>query len=182
MGITVDVAYKSLNKYTEILCGDKVELLQTADSNIMILADGMGSGEAAHREAAMTARLLRQFLEAGIQPGPALKTLNAAMKLRGETQGGFSTVDLALMQRQSGCVELYKCGAAPSYLKRGGSVRRFCSDAPPTGLSSSPLPPDQVHIPVQAGDYLVLISDGIADQSCDEWLLNLLAGWNERWS
>lgn len=126
----------------------------------------------------MTARLLRQFLEAGIQPGPALKTLNAAMKLRGETQGGFSTVDLALMQRQSGCVELYKCGAAPSYLKRGGSVRRFCSDAPPTGLSSSPLPPDQVHIPVQAGDYLVLISDGIADQSCDEWLLNLLAGWN----
>ena len=109
---------------------------------------------------------------------PALKTLNAAMKLRGETQGGFSTVDLALMQRQGGCVELYKCGAAPSYLKRGGSVRRFCSDAPPTGLSSSPLPPDQVHIPVQAGDYLVLISDGIADQSCDEWLLNLLAGWN----
>ena len=44
MGITVDVAYKSLNKYTEILCGDKVELLQTEDSNIMILADGMGSG------------------------------------------------------------------------------------------------------------------------------------------
>ena len=44
MGVSVDVAYKSLNKFTEILCGDKVELLQTADSNIMILADGMGSG------------------------------------------------------------------------------------------------------------------------------------------
>ena len=24
----------------------------------------------------------------------------------------------------------------------------------------------------------MLISDGIADQSCDEWLLNLLAGFN----
>ena len=44
MGVTVDVAYKSLNKFTEILCGDKVEILKTADSNIMILADGMGSG------------------------------------------------------------------------------------------------------------------------------------------
>ena len=33
----------------------------------------------------MTARLLRQFLEAGIRPGPALKTLNAALSLRGET-------------------------------------------------------------------------------------------------
>ena len=160
------------------VCGDQLDSFEVGGAVYLLLSDGMGSGEAAHREAAMTVRLLRQFLEAGIQPGPALKTLNAAMKLRGETQGGFSTVDLALMQRQSGCVELYKCGAAPSYLKRGGSVRRFCSDAPPTGLSSSPLPPDQVHIPVQAGDYLVLISDGIADQSCDEWLLNLLAGWN----
>ena len=44
MGITADVAYKSLNKYTEILCGDKVELLQTEDSNIMILADAWEAG------------------------------------------------------------------------------------------------------------------------------------------
>ena len=34
MGVTVDVAYKSLNKFNEVLCGDKVELLQTEDSNI----------------------------------------------------------------------------------------------------------------------------------------------------
>lgn len=36
MGVTVDVAYKSLNKFTEVLCGDKVEILKTADSNIQI--------------------------------------------------------------------------------------------------------------------------------------------------
>ncbi len=28
MGITVDVTYKSLNKYSEILCGDTVELFK----------------------------------------------------------------------------------------------------------------------------------------------------------
>ena len=160
------------------MCGDQVDSFEVGDGVYLLLCDGMGSGQEAHREAAMTVRLLRQFLEAGIRPGPALKTLNAAMKLRCQTSGGFSTVDLAVMQRQSGCVELYKCGAAPSYLKRGGSVRRLYSDAPPAGLSDSPLPPDQVKIPVQAGDFLVLISDGIADRSCDEWLLNLLAGWN----
>lgn len=162
----------------EHLCGDQVDHFEVGDGVYLLLCDGMGSGQEAHREAAMTVRLLRQFLEAGIQPGPALKTLNAAMKLRGETRGGFSTVDLAVLQRKSGAVQLYKCGAAPSYLKHGGSVRRFCSDAPPAGLSDSPLPPDQVSVPVQGGDFLVLISDGIADQSCDEWLLNLLAGFN----
>ena len=44
MGVTVDVTFKSLNKYSEILCGDTVECLKTEDSDVIILADGMGSG------------------------------------------------------------------------------------------------------------------------------------------
>ena len=31
MGIQVDVAYKSLNKFSEVLCGDKVEILKTEE-------------------------------------------------------------------------------------------------------------------------------------------------------
>lgn len=160
----------------ERLCGDQTDTFSVGDSLFLLLCDGMGSGEKAHREAAMTVRLLRQFLEAGIRPGPALKTLNSAMALRGQDVGSFSTVDLAVLQGQ--CVRLYKCGAAPSYLKRGGTVRRICSADPPAGLSDSPLPPDQTTVSLQSGDYFVLISDGIADPTCDEWLMNLLAGWN----
>lgn len=44
MGVTVDVTFKSLNKYSEILCGDTVECLKTEDSDVTFLADGMGSG------------------------------------------------------------------------------------------------------------------------------------------
>ena len=32
MGITVDVTFKSMNKYTEILCGDTVECLKTEEN------------------------------------------------------------------------------------------------------------------------------------------------------
>ena len=42
MSVSIDVAWKSLNKHHEELCGDKVEVLKTDDSDILILADGMG--------------------------------------------------------------------------------------------------------------------------------------------
>ena len=137
----------------------------------------MGSGEAARRESALTCRLLRQFLEAGIEPEAALKTLNAAMALRGAETGSFTTVDLCTCDAATGETAFYKFGAAPSYLKKGGKVRRVTGASLPVGLQGTPALPDITRIQLESGSFAVMISDGVADPGRDEWLMDLLAGW-----
>ena len=126
----------------------------------------------------MTVRLLRQFLTAGIEPAPALKTLNTALALRGEEGGGFTTIDLLQMQCRSGAASLYKYGAAPSYLIRAGTVTRFTGSGFPVGLEQGDRPPEQTRLSLTAGSYFVMISDGVADEKNDRWLMELLRDWS----
>ena len=50
MSVSVDISWKSLNKHHEELCGDKVEVLSTEDSEIVILADGIGRRQGVIRQ------------------------------------------------------------------------------------------------------------------------------------
>ena len=164
-------------KEGEAVCGDTVASFRT-DQGLwcLLLADGMGSGEAARKESALVCRLLQQFLEAGVAPEAALKTLNSAMTLRGADSGAFTTVDLCVYDPGTQEAAFYKCGAAPSYIKRGGVVRRVTGASLPVGLQGPP--PDVTKTPLPPGSFAVLVSDGVADQEKDEWMLNLLAGWS----
>lgn len=165
-------------KEGEKVCGDTVVSFQTESGTwCLLLADGMGCGEPARKESALTCRLLRQFLEAEIEAEAALKTLNAAMALRGAETGSFTTVDLCTCNPVTGETVFYKYGAAPSYLKKGGSVRRVTGGSLPVGLRGTPAAPDVTRVRLEEGGFLVMISDGVADPSRDEWLMDLLAGW-----
>ena len=162
----------------ESVCGDTVVSFRTeAGRWCLLLADGMGSGEPARKESALTCRLLRQFLEAGIEPEAALKTLNAAMALRGAETGSFTTVDLCICDSSAGEAVFYKYGAAPSYIKKGGVVRRITGGSLPVGLRGAPALPDVTRMALEPGSFALLISDGVADTDRDDWLQDLLTGW-----
>lgn len=165
-------------KEGETVCGDTVVSFQTETGRwCLLLADGMGSGEPARKESALTCRLLRQFLEAGVEPEAALKTLNAAMALRGAETGSFTTIDLCVMDPATGEAAFYKYGAAPSYVKKGGTVRRVTGASLPAGLRGTPAQPDVTRVRLEPGGFAVMVSDGVADPGRDEWLQDLLAGW-----
>ena len=162
----------------EGICGDCAAWFETDRGLLyLMISDGMGSGEAARREASTALRLLEQFLRAGVEPEPALKTINAALTLRNEETGTFTTLDLLELDLDAGQAALYKYGAAPTYIKRHGGVRRLTGAALPAGLQEIQSVPSPIRFPLEEGVFLLMISDGVADATGDDWLQNLLAGW-----
>ena len=143
-------------------------------SMFVLLCDGMGSGEAAKRESALAVRLLEDFLRSGMESAAALRTVNSALALRNEETGAFTTVDLLRIDLYTGRGELCKLGAAPTYLRRKGTVSRISGAALPAGLAEGSAGPDVTKIELGEGDCVLLVSDGISEAGEDQWLRDLV--------
>lgn len=155
--------------------GDTGTWFKREDGSLFVLlCDGMGSGQAAHRESALAVRLLEEFLRSGMESAAALRTVNSALALRNEGTGAFTTVDLLRLDLYTGEGELCKLGAAPTYLRRGNQVSRVAGTALPAGLAGNGSP-DVTRLELEAGDCVLLVSDGIADAGDDQWARRLLA-------
>lgn len=94
MNVSVDMAYKSLNKYGEELCGDKVELVQTGCSKIMILADGMGSGIRANILATLTSKILGTLFTNDLKVDEAVSTIAKTLPVSSVNGVAYSTFSI----------------------------------------------------------------------------------------
>lgn len=144
----------------------------------VVLCDGMGSGPEAREDSSCALSLLEKFLRAGLTPEEALQTVGEALALRGEAKGGFTTVDLLRLDLYSGRGAVYKLGAAPTYLKKRDGVERLDGGSLPAGVTLESCEPDQFVLKLEAGDCVVMVSDGVTSGKGDEWLQELLKGFD----
>ena len=109
-----------------------------------------------------------------MEASAALRTVNSALALRNEETGAFTTVDLLRLDLFTGQGELCKLGAASTYVCRGEEVRRVSGSALPAGLADGAVSPDVTPLELKPGDWVLLVSDGVADPEEDGWLRELL--------
>jgi len=169
MGITVDVAYKSLNKFSEILCGDKVEILKTKDSDIMILADGMGSGVKANILSTLTSKILGTMFLNGATLDECVETIVETLPVCQVRQVAYSTFSI-LQVFNNGDAYLVEFDNPGCIFIRDGQLVPIPKNS--RVIQNKTI--NEFRFQVKKGDALILMSDGTIHAGVGQ-LLNF--GW-----
>ena len=82
-------------------------------------------------------------------------------------------MDLFQVDLFTGRSGVYKLGAAPTYFKKPGGVERVVGRSMPAGVVPG-MKADAFPQQLGAGDWVVLVSDGVVSQREDGWLRRLL--------
>lgn len=139
---------------------------------IMLLSDGMGSGESACRESERVIELLEQFLEAGFKEEAAMRLINSMLVLRTENTM-FSTMDITVLHLATGMCDFMKAGAAATFILRGDWMESISSTTLPAGMLSC-ISYDTKQKKLYEGDYVIMVSDGIAESDGEQFIAQAL--------
>lgn len=170
MTLFAETYVRSLNKQGEELCGDTVEVVRTADSVIVVLADGLGSGVKASILSTLTSKIAASMLQQGATLEEVVDTLAGTLPVCQVRQLAYSTfliLQVHLEQRTAYLVE-YDCPAA--FLWRDGRVLALEK----TSRIVSGRRILEARFDILEGDVFVLVSDGVIHAGVGA-VLNL--GW-----
>lgn len=156
-GVVSAKAYKSNQS------GDCFTKFQLEEGGIYaVLSDGLGTGELASRQSNACLRLIRLFLEGGLNFGEASEAVDLLIAASGDGETVSTAVDALYLDLYSGTVHFAKRGAAPSYLLDGqDECREITMAQAPLGFLSGGGQP--VREKIAHGYVIVLISDGVSD-------------------
>lgn len=173
---SASVGIAAVRKQGEAVSGDRGTYFKTDSGQLcVILSDGMGTGKEASVGSIGTVRILENFLRAGISPSNAMKLLNSAALVKDSENWGYATVDLMCVDLFTGEASFYKYGAAPSYVRSGGVIRKIrCSSFAPGLETEAGKSPDVMRVRLKPGSVAVIASDGIVSDGKDLWLRRLL--------
>lgn len=90
--LCVDIGFKGLNKYGEELSGDNIEIVwKEENSQVIVLADGLGSGVKANILSKITAKIISTMMAENMKIVDCVETIAATLPVCSERDVAYST-------------------------------------------------------------------------------------------
>ena len=166
------------NRLGETACGDNFSVSKINEQTaVLMLSDGMGSGEPANIKSEQVVELLEQLLSAGFRRELAIWLLNSFISFL--SNGNVSsTLDLTMVDLCDGMTDFVKLGASSTFIKRKNRVECIHSTSLPVGVLEQ-VEFDTCGRKLYHGDVIIMISDGILDgiifENKETYLMELIA-------
>lgn len=168
--VYVDATYKSLNKYTEELCGDRVEIVRNDDCYIVVLSDGLGSGVKANILSTLTSKIISTMMYEGASIEDTVETIVHTLPVCSVRKVAYSTFSI-LQISYDGDAYLVEFDSPSCIFVRNGRLRPIIYNE--REIAGKKI--KESRFKVEINDVFTLLSDGVIYAGIGA-LLNL--GWN----
>jgi len=173
MNSFIDFNYKSINKYGEELCGDKVEFINNEEGCIIVLSDGLGSGVKANILATMTTKIAITMLKNEATIDETIETIINTLPECKVRKLAYSTFTIIKIDECNNAYIAEYDNPSFFYYSHGRSIQ---IDRVERIIGSKKIFESNIHL--ELGDTLCVVSDGAIHAGIGQ-MLNLGWAWDE---
>lgn len=173
MNSFIDINYKSINKFGEELCGDKVEFINNDEGCIIILSDGLGSGVKANILATMTTKIAVTMLKSGATIDETIETILNTLPECKVRKLAYSTFTIIKVDKDNNAYIIEYDNPPYFYYSQNRSIP---VDKIERKIGSNKVYESNIHL--ELGDTLCVVSDGAIHAGIGQ-MLNLGWAWDE---
>lgn len=170
--IYIDACWRSLNKYGEELCGDRVQIRRGEKCFVMVLADGLGSGVKANILSTLTSTIISEMIVSGMALADAVETITATLpvcKERGIAYSTFSIIQIFY----NGNTYIAEFDGPDVVIMREDQIYRIAREK--MVMNGRQIYVSSMH--AEPGDRFVVFSDGVLHAGVG---MSLNFGWGQK--
>jgi len=144
------------------ISGDIYDIFEQKDQKTVIaMGDVSGKGAAAALYGALVTGLLRTMAPRGRRPAELMRSLNDVL-LERKVEARYATLGVLLWDPLTRRFVMANAGGLPPMICRNGEILKLQAEGVPIGLLDNS-DYEEVVLPAETGDVIVLYSDGITD-------------------